>query len=258
MTLKTTVIINDCRDANAAARQIARAQALLHCPVSFIGVVNDLEAGGNLIDTLDAIQDENAFVLVNVAPRHGHAKQWENGTPFCYFRYRNTLVIASVDGLTLSLVKKLRLVEAVNVLDIPTCLDIMDHDATLGPELKHNIINTQFRSYEFLPRVAAYLQTHRDIQSDVLAIDAISDAPDAVWWVDNFGNCKTTLLFSDLTPNVREKHALRYYDRLKDVPDKEIAFITGSSGLSNDRFLEICRQGSSAAEKLAFVSGSVL
>ncbi|MBI1839007.1 MAG: hypothetical protein HYR95_01760, partial [Candidatus Colwellbacteria bacterium] len=99
-------IINDCRDANAAGRQAARAATLLGGTVAFIGVTNDLEASGNLIDALDAIEGKGGIVLVNVAPRNGTAKKWENGTPFGYFWYKETLVLASVDGLTLSLVKK--------------------------------------------------------------------------------------------------------------------------------------------------------
>ena len=112
-------IINDCKDANAAGRQMARAAGLIEAPVSFVGVSSDLEAAGNLIDMLDAYGDSAGILLVNVAPRNGKAKKWQNGTPFGYFWYKKILVLSSIDGLTLSLVKKLQLVDSINVLDIP-------------------------------------------------------------------------------------------------------------------------------------------
>src|SRR3989344_9103064 len=113
------IIINDCRDANAVGRQIARAASLLGGSASFLGVTSDLQAAGNLIDVLDALGENPGVVLVNVAPRNGKAKKWGNGTPFGYFWYRKTLVVASIDGYTLSLVKKLKVVNFVYVLDIP-------------------------------------------------------------------------------------------------------------------------------------------
>ena len=67
-------IINDCRDANAVGRQIARATSLLGGSVSFIGVSSDLQASGNIIDVLDALEENPGIVLVNVAPRNGKAK----------------------------------------------------------------------------------------------------------------------------------------------------------------------------------------
>jgi len=111
-------IINDCRDENAKGRQVTRAISLLKCPVSFIGVENDLEASGNLIDTMDALGESAGVILVNVAPRNGKGRKWGNGSPFGYFRYKKIIVVSSIDGLTLSLVKKLKLIKFVNILDL--------------------------------------------------------------------------------------------------------------------------------------------
>jgi len=111
-------IINDCRDANAAGRQITRTTSLLGDSASFIGVSGDLEAAGNIIDALDALEERPGIILANVAPRNGKAKKWANGTPFSYFRYKKVLILASVDGLTLSLVKKFKLTQSVTILDI--------------------------------------------------------------------------------------------------------------------------------------------
>lgn len=254
-------IINDCKDDNAKGRQVARTASLLQGPVSFVGVGSDLEAAGNLIDVLDAYGEAEGVILVNVAPRSGKAKQWPNGTPFGYFRYNNVLVLASIDGLTLSLVKKLAVTESVTVLDIPTVVTAWQEQGGLESELATHIINTQFRSYDFLPCAAAYLLQQEDLPGQSLHIADVEDAPAAIWFVDNFGNCKTTLTQSDLTgksPVETRFGALLYYDRLKDVPDHTAAIITGSSGLCDKRFLELVVQGGSAAKTFKCVSGSML
>ena len=46
-----------------------------------IGAENDLRAGGNLVDSIDADCGFPGIVLANVAPRHGAAKKWMNGDP---------------------------------------------------------------------------------------------------------------------------------------------------------------------------------
>ena len=262
-----TIIINDCRDANAVGRQVARAGALIGGAVSVVGVVNDLEAAGKLIDILDAFEETPGVILVNVAPRHGSAKRWENGTPFGYFRYRGVLVVASVDGLTLSLVKKLQLVKSVCVLPVPETVEQLIAAGALSADLRDAIRQTQFRSYDYLPRIAAFLAQGGTLEGEELSLDDIADAPPAVWWVDNFGNCKTTLsaeervlvrIPSQQTTTRAAAGELPYYARLKDVPDHTAALITGSSGLPGQRFLEIVVQGGSAERELGLVSGVTL
>ena len=48
---------------------------------------------------------------------------------------------------------------------------------------------------------------------------------------------------------------LPFYNRLKDIPDGQVALTIGSSGLGSKRFLEIMQQGASAASTLALQSG---
>jgi hypothetical protein len=256
----TITIINDCRDTNTANRQFARASSLLRSPAMFVGVASDLEASGNLIDTLDALENREGVILANVAPRNGAAKKWPNGTPFGYFLYKNVLVVASIDGLTLSLVKKLHLVDEIHVLDIPVALGVLAKNADISAESEKYIADSQFRSYDFLPRIAAYLLKHRGIESTPLNISEIVDTPPAIWWIDNFGNCKTTLWAEEIIPTAENKVAtvlgeLPYYPRLKDVPDKAAAIIVGSSGINDTRFLEIIVQGESAADHFTVSSG---
>ena len=254
-------IINDCQDANAAGRQIIRATALLDGSVSFIGVDGDLQAAGNLIDAIDAFEENSGVVLVNVAPRNGKAKKWENGTPFGYFWYKKILIVASIGGFTLSFVKKFKLTEFVNILDVPRTLDQLSAAGALPKELKDSIAKTQFRSYNFLPRVADFLLKGEKLHGTQLYIKDIPDVPQSIWWIDNFGNCKTTLLHEDIKnqSHISTKFGtLSYFSRLKDVPDKKTAIITGSSGLDNKRFMEIVVQGGSAEKKLNISVGDCI
>ena len=254
-------IINDCQDANAIGRQIARATSLLGGSAFFIGVTSDLQASGNLIDVLDALEESPGIVLVNVAPRNGKAKKWENGTPFGYFWYKKILVLASVDGLTLSLVKKFKLTKFIIILDIPKTLNQLISGGALSKELKDSITRTQFRSYDFLPRVATFLVSGKKLKGTRLHIKNIPDAPSAIWWIDNFGNCKTTLLYEEAKDQNRfsvKFTKLFYFARLKDVPDKTSAIISGSSGLGEKRFLEIVVQGGSAEKEFNISVGDVI
>lgn len=246
--MKTITIINDCRDENAKGRQISRVTSLFGITPGFVGVKNDIEAAGNLIDKLDAIGDGEAVILVNVAPRNGRAKKWKNGTPFGYFKYKNILVVSTIDGLTLSLVKKLGLVESIEVLDIEKSVDEILDD----PKEKERIAKTQFRSYEFLPLVANYLYENGSIGgTETYDIKDIEDIGNVVWWVDSFGNCKTTMLKNEI-----DGIDMNFYEHLRDVPDAEIALVLGSSGIGDNRFIEIMKQGDNASRALNLESGS--
>lgn len=255
-------IINDCRDANAVGRQIARTSSLLGGAVSFIGVTGDIQAAGSIIDVLDALEEGPGIVLANVAPRNGNAKKWRNGTPFGYFWYKKILVLTSIDGFTLSLVKKFKLTRFITVLDVPKTLDQLITRGALKKELKDFITRTQFRSYDFLPRVAAYLfRNNKKLIGSKLDIRDIPDTPPAIWWIDNFGNCKTTLLDRDIKGKnsfSTKFNNLSYFERLKDVPDKAPAIISGSSGLGKKRFLEIVVQGGSAEEEFKISVGDAI
>lgn len=256
-------IINDCRDANAFGRQATRAASLFGCAVHTVAVHDDLEAAGNLIDALDAADGRKGVILANVAPRHGAAKRWPNGTPFGWFRHGDTLVVASVDGLTLSLAKKLGLIDGLRVFDIPEVMAAAAAHRLLPRDTADYVVSTQFRSLEFLPRAACWLTQGYELPSSALSAGEIADAPDAVWWVDNFGNCKTTVLPEDLDA-FRDAEAiagiasLEHHDRLKDVPDGEAAFVTGSSGLGSRRFVEVVIQGGNAAQRFGLRSGKAL
>lgn len=257
-------IINDCRDDNANGRQVTRTASLTGASVSFVGVgdYGDVAASGNLIDILDAFGDMLGVILVNVAPRH-HAKEWENGTPFCYFKYKNVWAASSFDGLTLSLVKKLALVDSVSLMDIPEATVAMVERGMISENERQRIIHSQFRSFDFLPRVAAFLASFGNLPARAVPISEIPDAPKAVWWKDNFGNLKTTLLpeeigFEEGAIIKTKVGPLRCSKQLANVPKETAALTIGSSGLDGRRFLEVVVQGGRADDHFKAGVGSVI
>jgi hypothetical protein len=248
-------IINDCKDDNAFVRQSIRASTLIGAPVTTVGVTNDIEASGNIIDALDAYQDRPGIILVNIAPRHGVGKKWPNGTPFGYFWYNNILIVVSISGYTLSLVKKLGLITEIKVLDIPTVMNVFLKENSVTQNEADKIINTQFRSYEFLPLVASYLFERKDVVHEILPISEIPDVQNTIWWIDNFGNCKTTLIEEEKDILLQKFPEAKFYNSLKDVPNDTTGIIVGSSGIGEKRFLEIVIQGKNASEILGLQIG---
>src|SRR3989344_2113782 len=263
-------IITDCCDDNALNRQAVRYMSYLHAPISKIGLTfytsegnGELEGAGNLIDTLDATDGQKGLVVVNTAHRDGKGKKWPNGTPFAYFHYKDTLVISTVDGYCLSLVKKLNLTRKINLLDVSTVIDTMIKQGNHKDEYRKLVVDSQFRSYEFVPRVAKWLMNGIELPSEKYPISKIPDAPQAIWWVDNFGNTITTLLPEDINfkpgKNIKTTYGtLPCYDRLKDVPNGKPALIIGSWGIENRRWISLVIQGKSAAAEFGIKTGSLL
>lgn len=254
---RAVTIINDCTDDNARMRQEMRTTAALGLSIAYLGVpkFSSIAASGNLIDALDAAARHPSIIMVNVAPRHGDAKRFKNGTPFGYFFYRDSMVIASVSEATLAMVKKLKLVESIRVLDPETVLPLFaEADIIMGKHIDW-ILRTQFRSFNLVPRVAEYLALHgKELPGEDFPLSEIADEPPVVWWIDNFGNLKTNLIESDVDFEAGKKldtvwGEFTMYDRLSDVPNNELGCIVGSSGLGRQRFLELVVQGKSAEEK---------
>lgn len=247
-------VITDCQDGNARVRQQTRYSVLFpNTAINFVGVSSDIEAAGNLIDVLDAAGDTEGIIAVNVAPRHGAARKWPNGTPFGYFWYKKILIVCTIDGEVLSLMKKFGLGDHVNVTDIRTVLPVGDY----APEVVEFAAKSQFRSFDYLPRLAKIAWDKHDVPSEKLLFTDIPDVSVDVWWIDSFGNCKTTLLPDDIQFEQGAERmitlrgvdvAATCYRQLREVPDGATALTTGSSGYGDRRFLELVIQGSSAAK----------
>ncbi len=254
-------IITDCIDSNAFGRQMTRAASLFGFPPVPVAITpefdlpSDIEAGGHLIDMLDASRGRPGIILVNKAPRSGKAKKWKNGTPFGYFWYDKTLVVSSVDGYALSLIKKLRITDTIHVFDIPTVADFAKDHSLMDRFDADYLVTTQFRSFEFVPHVAKWVYDGHIVPTESLLISEIPDCPPAVFFADNFGNLKTTVFPEEIGFEAGKVIALKgfgeimCYDRLKDLPNGETGLIIGSSGLKDKRFLEIMSQGMSAKDQ---------
>lgn len=264
--MQFVTIINDCDSKNDFGRQATRIFRLFgSTPVITVGIEfgGTLEAAGNLIDMLDASDGEKGIILMNAAPRHGEGKKWPNGTPFGYFFYNDTLIISTIDGYCLSLAKKFGLIDYIRLTDVPTVIDTMIKGGVLAGELRDLIVKSQFRSFDYMPRLAKWITDEIEIPYEKYEISNIKDIPRVVWLVDGFGNCKTTIIPNEVgyKPGKKLKTKigeLKCYERLKDVPNNEPGLIIGSSGFGQKRLLEIVVQGKSAAEKYNLSSGSEL
>lgn len=258
-------IINDCRDENTMGRQALRVLHLFgDDSVVTVGIgQNELEGAGNLIDMLDASDKKEGVIMVNVAPRHGRGKKWQNGTPFGYFYFGKTLIITTIADYMLSLVKKLGITDSLLVTDVPTVVDEMIKKDHLDLSQRERIVTSQFRSYDYMPRLAKWIIDKREIPSEKYSLENVPDVPPTVWWVDNFGNCKTTILPEEIGHKPGEiittkMGEIRCYTHLKDVPDGQAGLTIGSSGIADKRFLEFVVQGKSAQEKFNLSVGSIL
>lgn len=243
-------------------RQIIRLATLFpNAVVSSVGINNykEIEAAGNLIDMLDAGNGEEGVVLVNAAPRQ--KKKWPNGTPFAYFWYKKTLVVITIDGYCLSLVKKLGLVKEVMLTDVPTVTSAMAAQNHIAKDLAEHIAKTQFRSFDYMPRLAKWVMEGYNVPHEIYSLDNIDDAPKAVWLIDNFGNAKTTLLPEEIGFEAGKKIQTKYgeltcHTRMKDVAIGDSAIIIGSSGIDETRFIELIVLGGRADETFHIESGS--
>lgn len=228
-----------------------------------VGVQNDLEAAGNLVDVIDAAQGQGGVIMVNVARRDKQKSTWPNGSPFAYFYYRNTLIASSIGGLTLSFVKKLGIAEDMFLLDILTVCKEMAQKDLLDKNLVRQIVSSQFRSFEFLPRVAFWLLKGFKIPANKFSLARIPNPPCAVWGIDSFGNVKTTLLPHEVGFKEGWKAKMKFSKlpcrpRLKDVPDAEAALVIGSSGIEDKRFLEVVIQGGNASRYFGLEVGTII
>ncbi|SRR5258708_3170865 len=264
--MQFVTLITDCDSPNDFGRQVTRLSCFFEktsiIPVS-IKFGGTLEASGNLLDILNASEGKKGVILVNAAPRHGEAKKWPNGTPFGYFFYKETLIISTIDGYCLSLAKKLGLIDYVRLTDIPTVLDAMITAGNLPEDQRNLIINSQFRSFEYMPRLAKWISEEIDIPHEKYDVNNIVAIPKVVWLVDGFGNCKTTIFPEEVGHEAKKLMQTKIgdlicYERLKDVPNGEPGLIIGSAGFGQKRLLEVVVQGKSAAQRFNITSGTEL
>lgn len=259
-------IINDCADGSARTRQELRFDTLFGVRPTFLGVgsYSPIEAAGNLVDQLDVLtkfpladKSRENIVLVNVAPRAEDVKQkWDNGTPFCYFRIDNTLVVSTYEGHCLALARDLGISSDVELLDVPTVTAAAVEWRDLSAEEAEKINHSQFRSLEFLPLVAYWLWKGKPVPSKKQSLAELPSPKGQVWQIDNFDNVKTTLLPEDTKFEQGKQITLfngevaTCYRRLADVPKGVTALTIGSSGYGAHRFLEVVVGGCGKASSI--------
>jgi len=235
-----------------------------------VKVSTDIEAAGNIIDQLDASDQNPTIIIANIAPRTNHSwwlknskgqfNIYENGTSFCYFWVKNKLIISTIDGLTLALVKKINITSNINVIDIRKTLSIMHKNNLITSYQKNYISNSQFRSFDFIPRVVELLLKKINPISKKLSITKIPDCPNAIWWIDNFGNCKTTLFKKDIIISKDGKIQTKFgqfpfFSHLSKIPSSMTAIVEGSSGVGESVFLEFLTQGKNTAKQYSIKIG---
>src|SRR5574343_55992 len=234
-------VISDCSDSNARGRQEARYKTLLGDGISitFMGAQHELEASGCLIDILDAYNGNPGIIVVNVAPR-GNKDKYPNGIPFSFGKIGNVYVIGTSNCF--SLAKKLGLISTISETDVYTvCSEFLDQS-----EAKR-LSESQFRSYEYLPHLTNWIYQGKEIKSKEGEIHDFGQE-DFVWYVDCFGNCKTTIIYERDQELRNSKSNYDFIERLTDVPkDGKAYFTKGSSGYKNQRFIEIVIQRGNAA-----------
>jgi hypothetical protein len=278
--LRTGVIITDCYDDNARGRQQTRFMSLFGVMPTFLSVVapsHHLEAGGiqatgHLIDQLDAAlslpashKGGKTVILMNVATRGEDVrKRWNNGTPFCYAWVGDVLVASTFDGPGLGLARDLGLIKEVQVMDIPTVMKAAISWGELTEEEADRISHTQFRSYEFLPLAARWIFEGRDVPSETHTLEHINSMAGHIWFIDNFGNAKTSILPEQIGFEEGKQIKLASgkmavcHRRLADVPHGTVALTIGSSGYQDRRFVEVTVQRGNAAKVLDLSIGDTV
>lgn len=171
-------------------------------------------------------------------------------------------MVATLDGYCLSLAKSFGLLEGLQVFDIPTALASLPESVRPDATERERIAATQFRSYEFQPRIAHWLARGIDVASEPYDISLIPDLVPCVWHADNFGNLKTSIEASDIPLDAKFLHTIRgvfpIVPRLRDVPDGEAACTVGSSGLGGRRFMELAVSRGSAGARYGLRAGDPL
>lgn len=263
------VIISNYQNLNALEAKDLQSKARA-MDILTIRVSDDTHASSKLMEFLDAADrfdieyprpkdgggTDEVGILVNIAPPRGRVEQIGrlSGAQFASFVVGDVVVISSLHGETLSFVRKLGIVESICLLDIPTVMDWAVGRGLITRKITDGILNSYW-GFEFFLLASSWMWEGRILPYQVVKISDFVPMPlTAVWAVSNSGNYKTTLLPDDLKETrarlVHPLSTLPLYDRPSDVPDGTMAWVVGTSGFGERRFLEIMVQGGSAADSL--------
>ena len=264
--LERIIIFTDCYDANARVRQELRYAALFpSAQISIHEVKSPIEVSGCIVDALDAARlnpDLKLILVGNIAPRDD--KKHKNGAPFCFSKVSKNILIVGTEP-TFVLAKKFKLVKLVCETDVQTVCEKFRGEIEQTDSVER-ITNTQFRSFEYVPRLAKWLSSRVNVPFTSIDIDE-NQFNGRVWFVDIFKNVKIVSTQKHLDGIkvakgcVFNTQTYKFYPRLADIPVDEIGFTIGSSGYHNGedfRCLELVKQGGQAATELKINVGDVV
>ncbi|MES2930475.1 MAG: SAM hydroxide adenosyltransferase [Patescibacteria group bacterium] len=260
MKKPTIFAFTDCKDPNALTRLTARLSTLFaDSSIYSVGIDSDIGASGCILDTLDALRIGKSphIIIGNLAPRQD--KSHKNGAPFYIGRIDQTIIVATKTCFTL--LSKFNLIKNIEETDVATvCRKFLPREEA------NRIANSQFRSFEYVPRLARWAYEGKKFPTIASAVVPLGD--NQIWWIDNFGNAKTTITEKEIKAAVKngsvslriagKTHSFPFYQKLSDVPKGKKAVIIGSSGYKDTRFAEIVIQGKSASSALALVHGTLI
>ena len=118
---------------------------------------------------------------------------------------------------------------------------------------------SQFRSRDYYPKaVVGIMMNKKEYIGKEVATEIIPHVPkNSICFVDGYGNLKTSTKVSDLPKDFKPGDRLKikilrdvrmavFTDGTFSVREGELSFAPGSSGLQNDRYMEVLLRGDSA------------
>ncbi len=248
MRSKNIAIVSDC-GGQAMGRMMLRVQ-LLFARAFVTSFISDslAAAAGNIIDAIDA---GAKVVLCNSAPRA--AAQKENGDVIVFGRLNGVWIVSTLAAL--SLIPKFApdfQVWAINI------------DAFMVSFSKTGRKRFNFRGLEVIPLVAQKLCAGEDLFRFSRPVSLPVKLEDCVWLVDEIEGRPTNLKLSILRSEASWFQSgqevsvklggrtvlIRCFERLTDIPSGELGIYEGSSGMGDERFLEIAVMAGQASRKL--------
>ncbi|MBI5230184.1 MAG: hypothetical protein HY981_02730 [Candidatus Magasanikbacteria bacterium] len=252
-------IVSDC-GGQAMSRMMTRYHALHPDAVCVpYESASLLEAAGNIVDAIDALDGRAGAVVCNSAPRRDARST--NGSAIVYVQLGQATIISTIRSL--GLLKKLIPNLHAQAVDVDAFIQ------ALGVE--RDTFN--FRGLEVIPRILCSLRDGCNMESVSTLHDKFPTVEPCVWLIDTIEGRPTNLKLSILqyeapwfvpgqTISIQfgamPKRMFTCFERLTHIPDEEAGIYEGSSGLGTRRFLEVAVMGDSAAARFTVLKSGML
>lgn len=244
-------IVSDC-GGQAMSRMMTRYMAI-HPDAVCVPYESRslLEAAGNIVDAIDALNGRAGAIVCNSAPRRD--TRGTNGSAIVYLQLGQTTIVSTVGAL--GLLKQLMPEMTARAVDVDAFM------SDLGAE--RDTFN--FRGLEVIPWILRRLRDGENLENVSSQQTAFPAVEPCVWLVDTICGEPTNLKLSVLRSEApwfkpgtevemrlggASPKGIGCFERLTHVPAGQLGIYEGSSGLDNERFLEIAVMGGSAAKVL--------